>query len=126
MFYTNTIIQITEIGETDVSMPSSVVHENDALQCITDKPLCCMDGTVMFGEWYYPSGDQVDVFDPSINSNTFYQNRGPNDGTVNLNRRESNFNLTSLTSLGKFCCIIPDAKKIMKKICANLGKQPIL
>ena len=124
MFYTNdAIIQITEIGETDVSMPSSVIHENNALQCITDKPSCCKGSTVRFGEWYYPSGERVKPIG-SFTNNTFYRNRGPNDGTINLNRHESkfNFNLTSLTSLGKYCCIVPDAENFMRKICANLDK----
>lgn len=127
LHYTNgTIFPITEIGKTNTSTASSVVHENNALQCITDKPSCCRKN---IGEWYYPSGERVDAIDPSTNDSTvtFYQNRGPNDGTVNLNyinMHKSNINLNSLT--GEFCCVIPDAINFIRKICANIGKQPIL
>ena len=117
LYYTNAIIPITDIGETNTPTVSA---ENNAIQCITDKPFCCEDN---IGEWYYPSEERVKAFDPSSNDSMFYLNRGPNDGTVNLNHRKSNINLTSLT--GEFCCVIPDATNFNRKICAIMGKQPI-
>ena len=118
LYYTNAIIPITNIGETNTSMVSV---ENNAIQCITDKSSCCEDN---IGEWYYPSEERVEVFDLSFNNSIiFYLNRGPNDGTVNLNRHKSNINLTSL--IGEFCCVIPDVTNFNRKICAIMGKQLI-
>ena len=49
------------------------------------------------------------------NDSTFYINRGQNDGTINLNRRND-----SLMPTGRFCCEMPDATEKMMYICVTV------
>ena len=49
VYANNSVIPITEIGETDDT-------SNNGLQCITDKRPCCQTQLDRFGEWYYPDG----------------------------------------------------------------------
>ena len=111
-----TIIPITEIGETDASTASP--SQNSALQCITDKKACCRKGNAQLqGHWYYPSGEVVDGYTPGVN--TFYRNRGPDDGTVNLNH----INPTIVSPTGLFCCVLPDAADTIQTLCVNISKK---
>ena len=118
-FYTNdTIIPITEIGETDGSTASPI--QNSALQCITDKKPCCRtDDGPLLGHWYFPSGEVVGDYTPEVT--TFYRNRGPSDGTVNLNHINPNI----MSQTGLFCCIVPDAADISQTLCVNISKKCI-
>ena len=60
-YYTNnSIIVITEIGQTDT-------YQNNALQCITNREPCCGIPNPV-GEWYLPNGTRV----PTIGSMTPY------------------------------------------------------
>ena len=52
---------------------------------------------------------------------TFYRNRGE-DGTVNLNR----FNSDVMMPTGRFCCVVPDAMNVDHTVCVNIGKSKIL
>ena len=109
MVYTNnSAIQITEIGETNTT-------SNTGLQCITDRMPCCGTPPNRFGEWYFP--DEVTV--PSIVGapTTFYRNRG-DDGTVNLNRLNTNV----FTPTGLFCCEVPNTLNDMQRVCANISE----
>ena len=111
LFYTNdTIIPITEIGETD----EISTIKNNGLQCITDRKPCCKSRPRYLGEWYFPSGEVVSKLYLKVNA--FYRNRGPNDGTVNLNCDDTNITYPT----GLFCCVVPDATDV-KTICANIG-----
>ena len=76
VYTNNSVIPITEIGETNTT-------SNTGLQCITDRRPCCAAIRTRAGEWYFPNGTIV----PSIvgGSITFYRTRG-DDGTVDLNR----------------------------------------
>ena len=48
---------------------------------------------------------------------TFYRTRG-DDGTVNLNRLNTNV----FTPTGLFCCEVPNAIGAMQRLCANIGE----
>ena len=101
------MIPLPNIGEADVSNePSSI----NALQCITDKMPCC--DRDQLGKWLFPDGSAVPEKD---NATSFYINRGLNDGTVNLNRLND-----SVTPIGKFCCVIPDALEVDNTICVTI------
>lgn len=51
----NSVISITEIGETDPDL-----NQNDGLQCITDRRPCCRF-RYRVGEWFFPNGTEVPV-----------------------------------------------------------------
>ena len=106
VYANNSIILITEIGETNTT-------SNTGLQCITDKIPCCLQGTA--GQWYFPDGVTTV---PSLrqDATTFYSNRG-DDGTINLNHIN---NVVSPT--GRFCCVVPDASQALVRVCANISK----
>ena len=113
IYANNSVILITDIGETD-SRESPPDDSNKGLQCITNKKPCCrfMGGRV--GEWFFPDGILV----PGPNEGPpFYRNRGYNDdGTVNLNRKTNVIDPTGL-----FCCVIPDDLDTNQTLCANIG-----
>ena len=104
----NSIIPMTEIGET-----YSDTMSNTGLQCITDRIPCCASVLNRFGEWYFPDGTVVPV--QSV-ATTFYRNRR-DDGTVNLNRLNTNVMMPT----GLFCCEVPDASDRTQRVCANIG-----
>ena len=106
-YYTNnSVVTITEIGETDAV-------QNNALQCITDRKLCCGTAPNRAGEWYFPDGTTVPTPGSAV---SFYRLRG--DGTVNLNRLNSDIAHTT----GRFCCVVPDATDVSQKLCINISK----
>ena len=85
--------------------------------CFTDLIECCRDsdtpdGVRALGQWLYPNGS---VIGTRSDVQDFYIDRGPS--VVRLNRRSFS-NATSTTGL--FCCEIPDATSISKKICTNV------
>ena len=103
----NSVILITDIGETNTT-------SNNGLQCITDRRPCCAAMATMAGEWMFPDdGGMVPILD---SAETFYRNRG-DDGTVNLNR----LNNDVMMPTGRFCCVVPDATSTDVTICANIG-----
>ena len=110
VYANNSVIPITEIGETN---PDTTL--NEGLQCITDRMPCCRNA-FRTGEWYMYTSDRTMVPGPST-SVSFYRNRGYDDGTVNLNR---NAGVTMPTGL--FCCEVPDTNEDVRPICANIGK----
>ena len=107
MYANNSIIQNTNIGETD---PHS--SQNEGLQCITDRMPCC-DSQI--GKWYFPDGTTVPT---QGNAVSFYRNER-NDGAINLNRITSS-GATSPTGL--FCCETPDATDTLQRVCATISK----
>ena len=107
VYANNSVFQITEIGETNAT-------SNTGLQCITDKMICCTTLGSRFGEWYFPDGTFVPA---QGGATTFYRNRG-DDGTVNLNRLDTNV----LMPTGLFCCEVPDASGRMQRLCASIGE----
>ena len=105
----NSVILITEIGETD---PGTAL--NNGLQCITDRMPCCRSGGI--GVWQDPNGRAL----PTRPTETLYRNRG-DDGMVNLNR------LNGVTMpTGRFCCVVPDATATEVILCTLLGKNQII
>ena len=113
MKYTNnSIVIITEIGQTDT-------YQNNALQCITDRKPCCQPPPNRVGEWYFP--DRTLVPTPGL-ARTYYRLRGYN-GTVNLNRLASS-DITFPS--GQFCCVVPDATNIIQTLCINISKIIVL
>ena len=112
VYANNSAIQITVIGKTD---PDADL--NDGLQCITDRMPCCAATEGRAGEWYFPNGTLVPVLGTGTNMATaFYRNRG-DDGTVNLNRLNTNV----LIPTGLFCCEVPDVAGDTQPLCANIG-----
>ena len=104
VYANNSVIPITEIGETS----------NTRLQCITDKMPCCGKPN-KFGEWLLPGGANVPI---KASGKPFYRNRG-NYGKINLNLR----NVTTdnvMIRTGLFCCVVPDANGDMQTVCANI------
>ena len=118
LYTNNSDIFISEIGETDHI--SLIPTQNNALQCITDKSLCCRSFPRV-GEWYFPNGTVIPG--PIFHDLVFYRNRGPDDGTVNLNYNNSI--LPALSPTGLFCCVLPDMDNENQRLCANLdiGEQ---
>ena len=109
MFYANnSVIPITEIGETNTT-------SNTGLQCITDRRPCCSTHPNRRGEWFFPDG--MTVPGPPGNPTTFYRNRG-DDGTVNLNRLNTNVMMPT----GLFCCAVSDALDDMQRVCATISE----
>ena len=111
VYANNSVIPITEIGETDTSMPDS----NNGLQCITDRMPCCQSIANRFGQWQFPNKTNVGISGTTAAS--FYRNRG-DDGTVNLNRVDDSVTMPT----GQFCCIVRDATDIDQTVCANIGE----
>ena len=108
IYANNSIIQNTNIGETD---HHSSHNDSEGLQCVTDRKPCCGS---QIGEWYFPNGTTV----PRQHSAaSFYRNEG-DDGAVNLNR--ISYNAVSLSGL--FCCEIPDATDTLQRMCATISK----
>ena len=104
VYANNSVISITEIGETNST-------SNTGLQCITDRRPCCTVPN-RFGEWLFPNGTAV----PNVyyyGTTSFYRTRGDN-GTVNLNR----LNTDVFMPTGLFCCVVPDALYVMRRVCA--------
>ena len=108
----NSIILITGIGR-------NTTEGNNALQCVTKLRPCCKVGySLRIGEWYFPNGKAVPIKGEGANkADTFYRDRGENDGTVNLNRVNSNVS----SPIGLFCCEIPNSKNITQRACVNIG-----
>jgi hypothetical protein len=108
VYANNSVIPITAIGETNY--PS-----NTGLQCITDRIPCCATPPNRFGQFFFPDGTVV----PSIpqGATSFYRNRG-DDGTVNLNRLNSNVFMPT----GLFCCVVPDDLNVMQRVCATVSE----
>ena len=107
VYANNSVIPITEIGET-----TDLV--NTGLQCITDRRPCCRSLSNRGGEWYFPYRiTAVPILDGAT---SFYRNRG-DDGTVNLNR----LNTSVIMPTGQFCCVVPDATGVNQTICAYIG-----
>ena len=121
--FTGGIIPIHVIGITtnDYSHPHLAAneHENNGLQCITDKLNCCrVRHEVRSGEWYFPDGTAVPKQSLASERNkTFFRNRGHNDSTVNLNRVSSDV----ISPTGNFCCQVPDSMDRIQTICVNIS-----
>ena len=109
IYANNSVIPITEIGET---------KSNTGLQCITDRMSCCRSLPDGLGEWYFPDG-MTTV--PTVGSAmSFYRTRG-DDGIVNLNR----LNMSVMMPTGEFCCVVPDVTSIRQRVCVNIGEHTI-
>ena len=102
------VIQITEIGETD-----PYTAQGGGVQCITDRKPCCRNSA---GEWLFPNGSSVPTQESAA---VFYRNRG-NDGSVSLNVLSSDTPLPLLTGL--FCCMVPDATDTVQTACVDISK----
>ena len=71
---------------------------------------CCATIEDRAGEWFFPNNYWNTV--PSLcGATTFYRTRG-DDGTVNLNRLNTNV----LMPTGVFCCEVPDATGVTQNI----------
>ena len=109
VYANNSAIPITEIGTTS----------NTGLQCITDRRPCCATVPNRFGEWFFPDETAVPT---QGGATSFYRTRG-DDGTVNLNRLNTNIFMPT----GLFCCEIPDAPgEDMQRLCINISEQRLL
>ena len=109
VYANNSVILITEIGETT---------SNTGLQCFTDRSPCCTTLANRFGQWYFPDNMLVPVLGAGANrATTFYRTRG-DDGSVNLNRVSSDVMMPT----GLFCCVVPDATDTMRRVCTNIGE----
>ena len=105
----NSVILITEIEQTT---------SNNGLQCITDKRPCCATPPNRDGEWFFPDGGVVPVIGKEPNrATTFYRSRG-DDGTVNLNRVNSDVMMPT----GRFCCVVPDNTSTDVTVCVQIGE----
>ena len=102
----NSVVPVTEIEQTTTS--------NNGLQCITDRRPCCATPPNRHGEWFFPDNDGV--VPTQAGATTFYRNRG-DDGTVNLNRLNSDVMMPT----GRFCCVVPDATGVDQTLCVNIG-----
>ena len=104
----NTDFFINDVGRTT---------SGNALQCVSGKEHCCFTPPYRYGQWHFPNRTRVYI---EYYNTTIYRSRTDN-GTVNLNRRNSsNASIMSLT--GQYCCHVPDAKSIIQTLCANIGK----
>ena len=108
IYANNSVISITEIGETRNIYTTS----NTGLQCITDRRPCCSSFPNRYGQWFFPDRTTV----PSLSYNSlFYRNRGDN-GTVNLNRVNASVTMPT----GQFCCMVHDAADTEQTVCADI------
>ena len=117
-FYTNNTI----------FFPHEIGIGSKSLQCITDLKPCCktpyyidleMKNYRLPGNWFFPNGTEVYSFTYYVTNNVslvFHRDRG-SSGNINLNRYHRNSYPTGL-----YCCIVLDAKKTNKTICAAIGK----
>ena len=121
IYANNSVISITEIGETDTSSASSVQNLNNGLQCVSDRVPCCRFEGGQVGGWFFPDGTMVPVGPSEHGNSPFYRNRGHDDGTVNLNRANNNV----ISPTGLFCCVVPDAAGSSQTVCINLGKTTV-
>ena len=111
----NSVILITEIEPTTTSNGVTDTATNNGLQCITDRSPCCQTPSNRYGEWFFPNdGGVVPV---QAGATSFFRNRG-NDGTVNLNRLNSDVMMPT----GRFCCVVPDAVNVSMSTCAVISK----
>ena len=111
----NSVILITEIKETATSNGVTDATANNGLQCITDRRPCCAAMATRAGEWFFPdNGGMVPVLGGAT---SFYRSRG-DDGTVNLNRLNSDVMMPT----GRFCCVVPDATSTDVTLCADIGE----
>ena len=94
----NREVTITEIGES----------MEGALLCYTDNAQCCSTTNTNTGRWFGQNG--ADVGD----SGDLFVTKGPN--VVRLHRR----NATSPN--GTYCCEVPDARSVVTRVCANIGR----
>ena len=119
--FTDGIVPIIVIDETtnEITHPGRE-HENNGLQCITDnRPCCRVRSSIRIGEWYFPNRTAVPILRTGNNiASTFYRNRGDSDGTVNLNRVNSDV----ISPTGQFCCVVPDSSDINQTVCANISE----
>ena len=67
VYANNSVISITEIGETNPD-----TNLNEGLQCITDRVPCCRS-TFRAGEWYFPNGTMVPGESPTASPTTFIE-----------------------------------------------------
>ena len=112
-YYTNnSVIYITDIDRTNILHQVSDTASNNGLQCVTGRRPCC-GITGRSGEWFFPDGEMVPV---EGHATTFYRNRG-DDGTVNLNRHNSDV----IMPTGRFCCVLFDASSTEVTQCALIG-----
>ena len=95
IYLNNSVIFVSKVGEGE-----------GALLCKTNRKRCCGTPPNRYGEFYYPSGDNVPV---KILEEDFYRNRG--DGHIRLNRR-----VEADSPTGRFSCVIPDAQGILQKV----------
>ena len=109
VYANNSVIPITEIGETYYS------SSNTGLQCITDRMPCCATLPNRAGHWYFPDG--TTTVPSRGGATTFYRNRG-NSGAVNLNRLSTGIR----SPTGLFCCVVPDATNVIQRVCASVGE----
>ena len=115
VYANNSVIPITEIGETDTTVPLPP-NSNNGLQCITDRRPCCQARSNRFGEWYFPGG--MTTVPTRGGATSFYRNRG-DDGTVNCNLNRV---YEAMMPTGLFCCEVPDIIDVMQRICANISE----
>ena len=87
-------------------------NPSGALQCVTDKMICCLSQNPRLGEWYQPNGVLVHE---GTSTTTFYRSRGDN-GEVSLNRPSD-----VISPNGLFCCEVPDATGTNQTLCVNIG-----
>ena len=99
-------VYISDIGNSD----------STRLQCVTDRLSCCMTNPT--GEWFFPNTQEAIPVEGS--ATTFFRKRG-NDGTVNLNRINSDVMMPT----GRFCCVVPDATGVNQRACAIICKSTI-
>ena len=104
-YLNNTLVRMTDIGEGD----------DDALLCVTDSTICCGD-TYFVGEFYYPSGNVVNV---RASGDSLYRNKG--DGFIRLNRRSN-----ALSPLRKYRCNIPDSNGVFQNIFIDFISKSVL
>ena len=98
---------------SDIGNPDSVYTR---LQCVTDRMSCCTTNPT--GEWFFPNTQEAVPVQNS--ATTFFRNRGDN-GTVNLNRVNSDVMMPT----GRFCCVIPDAIGVNQIACVVVCKSII-
>ena len=104
----NSVILITEIGETNDT-------SNNGLQCITDRRPCCATVPNRHGEWFFSDNG---VVPNEASATTFFRNRG-DDRTVNLNRLNSDVMMPT----GRFCCMVLDATDVNISTCVTVSKS---
>ena len=107
---------VLNIGVGSANIPSNRNPSNAALQCITDLEDCCgteQDSNTSrteHGDWFFPDGRRIDVFDVRVYGGQFLVNRGPNEiidgeqvyGSVRLFCRYS-----LIPGRGRFRCKLP-------------------